>query len=82
MLRATWPLTEEYCKNCLLLHWPNWHTLSDIKDDQTNWTNKFHEFLLTEDFPNFIKADVQQARFDCQNSGYALKSWLDFEEYA
>ena len=36
MLRATWPLTEEYCKNGLLLHWPNWRTLSDIKDDQTN----------------------------------------------
>jgi hypothetical protein len=73
MLRATWPLTEEYCKNGLLLHWPNWHTLSDIKDDQTNWNNKFHEFLLTEDCPNFIKADLQQARLGCQNQVMLLK---------
>jgi hypothetical protein len=73
MLRATWPHTEEYCKNGLLLHWPNWHTLSDIKDDQTNWNNKFHEFLLTEDCPNFIKADLQQARLGCQNQVMLLK---------
>jgi hypothetical protein len=29
-LRASWPLTEYYCKNILLLHWPNWRNLSEV----------------------------------------------------
>jgi hypothetical protein len=36
-LRVSWPLTEDYCKNILLLHWPNWRNLSEIKSDDISW---------------------------------------------
>ena len=26
-LKACWPLSEEYCKSMLILHWPNWRNL-------------------------------------------------------
>ena len=31
--QATWPLDENYCRTMLLLHFPNWRKLSDIKPD-------------------------------------------------
>ena len=61
-LKATWPLTEEYSKNILLLHYPNWRSLSDIKNENITWHDKMQEFLLSEECPNFIKADIEKAK--------------------
>jgi hypothetical protein len=47
-LRASWPLTEDDCKNILLLHWPNWRNLSEIKGDDISWSDKLQEFLLND----------------------------------
>lgn len=60
--QANWPLDENYCKTSLLLHWPNWRTLSDIKDQNLSWTEKFTSFLELDSCPNFVKADVDRAK--------------------
>ena len=60
--QATWPLDENYCRTMLLLHFPNWRKLSDIKPDDISWTKKFESFLNTDLCPNFVKADVERAK--------------------
>ena len=59
---ATWPLSENYCKSTILLHWPNWRLLSDIKSEDMPWQEKMIEFLNTEHCPNFIRADIERAK--------------------
>ncbi|CAG2201823.1 unnamed protein product [Mytilus edulis] len=66
-LRATCPLTENYCKNTLILHWHDWRKFSDIKDDNVSWNDLFRHFLLTDYCPNFVKADVERANNAAQN---------------
>ena len=34
----------------------------DIKDDELSWVEKFTYFVESDECPNFIKADVKQAR--------------------
>jgi hypothetical protein len=55
-------LTEDYCKSILLLHWPNWGNLSEIKSDDISWSDKLQEFLLNDSCPNFVKADIERAK--------------------
>lgn len=62
LLRPTGHLDENYCKTSPLLHWPNWRTLSDIKDQNLSWTEKFTSFLELDFCPNFVKADVDRAK--------------------
>ena len=59
---ASWPLSEDYCRAMLLLHWPNWRNIRDIKDENTTWIEKMTEFFTSEDCPNFVKADVERAK--------------------
>ncbi|CAC5370555.1 unnamed protein product [Mytilus coruscus] len=66
-LRATCPLTEDYCKTTLILHWHDCRKFSDIKDDIVSWNDLFIYFLLTGYCPNFVKADVERARNATQN---------------
>lgn len=61
-MHATYPLNEEYCRTTLLLHWPNWRALSDIKGEDKTWTEQFELFLQTEACPNFIKAQLGKAK--------------------
>jgi hypothetical protein len=37
---ATMPLTEDYCRIMLLLQWPNWRNLEDIKPNEITWCQK------------------------------------------
>ena len=60
--QATWPLDDNYCRTMLLLHFPNWRRLSDIKPDDMTWTSKFESFLNTAVCPNFVKADIERAK--------------------
>ena len=60
--KPSWPLTEEFCRTTLLLHWPNWRKISDIKNDDVSWTEKFNEFIVSDFIPNFVKAAIDQAK--------------------
>jgi signal recognition particle subunit SEC65 len=60
--QASWPLHENYCRTMLLLHWPNWRNMAQIKDDNTSWIDKMTSFLESDDCPNFVKADVERAK--------------------
>ena len=46
----------------MLLHWPNWRKISDIKDNNTSWTSSFNEFLSGDTCPLSVKADVERAK--------------------
>ena len=59
---ATWPRDENNCKTMLLLHWPTWRKISDIKEEITSWSDAMHAFLEYDACPNFIKADVRRAQ--------------------
>ena len=58
---ATFPITTEYARTMLLLHWPNWRQTKDIIGEE-EWLTSFKEFLLTDACPNFVNADVEKAK--------------------
>ena len=60
--QPTWPLDEVYCRSKLLLHWPSWHDVSDIKDEETSWVDCFSKFLQSDHCPNFLKAEVERSK--------------------
>lgn len=57
----------------LLLHWPNWFNLEDIKGEDESWVECFELFLESEECPNFVKAQVlkvQQAADNVRDNMY------------
>ena len=58
----SWPLTEDYSRTMLLLHYPSWRKLADIKSESTTWGTAMQKFLTTADCPNFVKAAVERAK--------------------
>lgn len=60
--QATWPLEENFCQTSLLLHFPNWRNISDIKNESASWVQTFISFLDSENCPNFLKAEVERAK--------------------
>lgn len=72
-MRATWPLTEDFSRSMLLLHWPNWRQISDIKqkDTEQTWVDIMLAFLESDQCPNYIKADVKKrAKTHQSNADY------------
>ena len=61
-IQASWPLEDTFCKNMLLLHWPNWRKISELKDEAHSWTLQFQYFLETDKCPNFLKAEVDRVK--------------------
>ena len=61
-LTASFPLEEEYCRITLLMHWPNWRKIEDIRTDEVSWTSTMEDFLQSKEYPNFIKAEVERAK--------------------
>ena len=59
---ATWPLNEDYCRTMLLLHWPNWFDIQEVKGDAESWIDRFKDFLRTSECPEFGKAQVSKAQ--------------------
>ena len=59
---ATWPLNEDYCRTMLLLHWPNWFDIQEVKGDAESWIDRFKDFLATDQCPLFLKAQVAKAQ--------------------
>ena len=45
----------------LLLHWPNWRKIGDIKNDTATWTATMGQFLNSEQCSTFVKADMERA---------------------
>jgi hypothetical protein len=70
-VRATWPLHEEYCRTMLLLHWPNWREIKDIKSENLTWTQQMECFLSMNSCPNFVKADVERTKKPEQHASTA-----------
>jgi hypothetical protein len=79
-LRVSWPLAEDYCKNILLLHWPNWRNLSEFKSDDISWSDKLQEFLLNDSCPNFVKADIERAKLGDNNVNFFDEEKVDDDE--
>jgi len=61
-LTASFPLEEEYCRITLLMHWPNWRKIEDIRTNEVSWTSAMEDFLQSKECPNFIKAEVERAK--------------------
>ena len=59
---ATWPLNEDYCRTMLLLHWPSWFDIQEVKGDAESWIDRFKDFFASDDCPTFVKAQVAKAR--------------------
>lgn len=58
----SWPLDDCYCRSTLLLHWPNWRTIQDIKSEEITWTEQMTDFLQSDASPNFVKAEIERAK--------------------
>jgi hypothetical protein len=65
-----------HCKNILLLHWPNWRNLSEIKSDDISWSDKLQEFLLNDSCPNFVKAEIERAKLGDNNVKILMRKKL------
>ena len=61
-MHATWPLNEDYCRTMLLLHWPNWFDIQEVKGDAESWIDRFKDFVSSNDCPTFVKAQVCKAQ--------------------
>lgn len=59
---ATWPLNEDYCRTMLLLHWPSWFTIQKVKREGDSWIDRFQTFLISNNCPVFVKAQVRKAQ--------------------
>ncbi|XP_073231632.1 uncharacterized protein [Porites lutea] len=59
---ATWPLNEDYCRTMLLLHWPSWFDIQEVKGDAESWIDRFKDFFASDHCPTFVKAQVAKAR--------------------
>ena len=46
----------------LLLHWPNWFDIQEVKGDAESWIDQFRDFVSTSDCPAFVKAQVSKAQ--------------------
>ena len=57
---ATWPLNEDYCRTMLLLHWPNWFDIQEVKGDAESWVNRFTDYISSDACPTFVKAQVSK----------------------
>ena len=59
---ATWPLNNDYCRTMLLLHWPNWFNIQEVKEDAESWIERFTDFISSNECPAFVKAQVAKAQ--------------------
>ena len=46
----------------LLLHWPSWFDIQEVKGDAESWIDRFKDFFASDDCPTFVKAQVAKAR--------------------
>ena len=46
----------------LLLHWPNWFDIQEVKGNAESWIDRFTDFICTAECPTFVKAQVSKAQ--------------------
>jgi len=46
----------------LLLRWPNWFDIQEGKGAAKSWTDRFKDFVGTNECPTFVKAQVCKAQ--------------------
>ena len=46
----------------LLLHWPNWFDIQEVKGDAESWVNRFTDFISSDACPTFVKVQVSKAQ--------------------
>ncbi len=46
----------------LLLHWPNWFDIQEVKDDAESWIDWFKDFIVTDGCALFVKALFSKAQ--------------------
>ena len=56
-VRASWPLSEDFCRTMLLMHWKGWRQIQDVKSDDTTWSAIFLKSIESEQCPKFVKSD-------------------------
>ena len=76
----TWPLSEDYARAMLLLHFPDWRKFSDIKSEKVTWTETLLNFLKTPECPNFLKAAVEKAKQKQPDVSENLETGYEDEE--
>jgi hypothetical protein len=65
----------------LILHFPNWRTISDIKNDNISWIDRMNSFLISDNCSNLLKADVEKAKqnFNVDNLDHPVENQFDNE---
>jgi hypothetical protein len=65
----------------LIRHFPNWRTISDIKNDNISWIDRMNSFLISDNCPNLLKADVENAKqnFNVDNLDDPVENQLENE---
>ncbi|EDO35599.1 predicted protein, partial [Nematostella vectensis] len=58
---STWPLQKDICRTMMLLHWPNWFRLDELKSADESWKDAFSRYVITDQCPMFVKALVVKA---------------------
>ena len=61
-VQASWSLEENFCRNMLILHWPNWGKFTDLTDAERACVQQSISFLETENYPNFVKAEIDRVK--------------------
>ena len=46
----------------LLLHWPNWFEIQEVKGHAESWVDRFKDFLASNACPTFVKAQVSKPK--------------------
>jgi hypothetical protein len=65
----------------LILLFPNWRTISDIKNDNISWIVRMNFFLISDNCPNLLKADVEKAKqnFNVDNLDDSVENQFENE---
>lgn len=59
--RATWPLSEKFAENALLLHNPAIKSHADVKGAFPNYVSALEAFLQSPTCPEGLKSSIQRA---------------------
>ena len=59
--RATWPLSEKFAENALLLHNPAIKSHADVKGAFPNYVSALEAFLQSPTCPDGLKTSIQRA---------------------
>ena len=49
-------------RTMLLLHWPSWFDIQEVKGDAESWIDRFKDFFTSDVCPTFVKAQVAKAQ--------------------